>query len=184
MTHNQISYWTLQEQRRNNMQVNAETNRHNLATEAESGRHNQATELIDLSKLEETRRSNRANESIAQERNLIAWDSNAIARANLSETVRHNRASEAYSFASLAESVRHNKEQESIGNSNITLGYTQTHESTRHNKAQEDESQRHNEAQETETNRHNINSEITDRYGAVAQGVTGILTLGVKMFGK
>lgn len=111
MTHNQIAYWQLQEDRRANLAREGEAyranranerevHRANVAREEETQRHNTATEQFNISSLQETSRHNLAQEQ---------------------ETNRHNVAQEKVSFGTLNETVRHNiksEELQSVSNLN------------------------------------------------------------------
>ena len=115
MTHNQIEYAKLKEDKRHNQEaelnarnVLTETNRHNLALEglqkdanainanhyaamdAENARHNAAVES-------ETNRHNIEQESIQTTQNALTAQLNAIKAAELSEASRHNVVSETIS---------------------------------------------------------------------------------------
>lgn len=123
MTHNQIEYWKLQEEKRSNITNETETARHNRAYEAETSRHNVAVETLQLGSLNETIRSNKAREGLT-------------AAAN-AEQARHNVASEHLQSSSIAESVRHNQQMESVSAGQLQLGQNTLSESQRHNKATE-----------------------------------------------
>lgn len=115
MTHNQIEYAKLKEDRRHNQEtelnarnVLTETNRHNLALEglqkdanainsnhyaamdAENARHNAAVES-------ETNRHNIEQESIQAAQNELTRQLNAIRASELAEAKRHNIVSETIS---------------------------------------------------------------------------------------
>lgn len=91
----QVSYWTLQENKRHNLVTEDlgfknlnETIRHNTVSETETHRHNVETEKLGWFNADESRRHNLATEQVAIENVGLGY-------ANLSESVRHNRASEA-----------------------------------------------------------------------------------------
>lgn len=126
MTHNQIEYWKYRE-----------GNRHNIVTENETRRHNVVGENIDLGKLNESIRHNKATES-------IGWDQNAIERGKLSETQRHNQATEYQGLrdldiksASQAEQVRHNQASERLTGTDLNIKAENVQETQRHNVASE-----------------------------------------------
>lgn len=79
----QVSYWTLQENKRHNL-VYEEQGWRNYE---ETVRHNKATEMIQLGNLEETTRHNLATEDLGYEQ--------------LGETQRHNIATEAIALGNL-----------------------------------------------------------------------------------
>lgn len=137
MTRNQIDYWNLQEQKRNNMVVSKESNRHNLATEGltlqanmEQGRHNVATENLGMLNYQETSRSNRARENLQQQNINLGY-------ANFGETSRHNLVTEGQGWANINENLRSHLANESIGWGNIGLGYSNLFELNRSNLANE-----------------------------------------------
>lgn len=106
MTRNQIEYWNLQENKRNNVARLAEDNRHALVSENETAKHNRASEIQAINELGETSRHNRATESAAinqmaeQHRHNVADEgirsqTNTINQLSQQETARANRANEA-----------------------------------------------------------------------------------------
>lgn len=124
MTHNQIEYWNLQENKRHNLASESETARHNVSTEGETNRHNLVTESTEIGKLGETIRHNVATEQESARHNR---ETENIGYGQLNETVRHNLASESIESMNaqikkdqLAETVRHNKQQEIIDKTNAT----------------------------------------------------------------
>lgn len=123
MTHNQIDYWKLQEEKRSNIANETENARHNKAYESEVSRHNIATETLQLGSLNETIRSNKAREGLT-------------AAAN-AEIARHNVASENLQAGTLGESVRHNQQMEALSEGQLQLGQDTLSESQRHNQATE-----------------------------------------------
>lgn len=141
MTHNQIDYWTLQEEKRHNVVGENENIRHNVVTENETKRHNVAGENFNIMNLQETARHNLVTEN---------------------ETTRHNLATEDIGYGNLelgyrnlGEQTRHNMATENISAGNLALGYANLGELTRHNKVGESanwasiyESKRHNRANE------------------------------------
>lgn len=84
MTHNQIEYWKLQEQKRSNAANERENARHNVASEVETNRSNLAKETISAGTLAEDMRHNRAGESETYRHNM----------ANENEATRSNKARE------------------------------------------------------------------------------------------
>lgn len=134
MTRNQIDYWKYKETQRNNLATEAETERNHRVVEVETNRHNLATERLDLSRIGETIRSNRAQEELQKNQHAIQRDNlaetnranlakeglqnkqiewgSAIDMAKLGETTRHNQATERYDLASLGEQSRHNQATE------------------------------------------------------------------------
>lgn len=165
MTGNQIAFWGLQESKRHNLAVEAETKRyndlylgevyrHNIAGETEVNRHNLAVES-------ETHRSNVANEAIRKEANAIQdWynrasiglgysqlayqrerDANQLAYqyAALDETTRSNKVKEQQAQSQLNELIRANKAKEQIDRSKVTqsyeLGYANLRETQRYHDA-------------------------------------------------
>ena len=123
MTHNQIEYWKLQEEKRSNIANETENARHNKAYESEVSRHNVATETLQLGSLNETIRSNKAREGLT-------------AAAN-AEIARHNVASENLQAGTLGESIRHNQQMEAMSQGQLQLGQDTLSESQRHNQATE-----------------------------------------------
>lgn len=130
MTHNQINYWTLQENKRHNVSTEGETvrhnvvtegetNRHNVATENETHRHNVTTEGIDLGKLNETQRHNLVTEGQTN--------------FSLSEQQRHNIATEQLSAGNLAVS----EYQAQTGRQQVGISASAVAETSRHNQAME-----------------------------------------------
>lgn len=135
MTGNQIAFWGLQESKRHNLAVEAETHRYNVEYMGEVKRHNTASEVEinrhNLATESEAHRSNVANEAIRKEANQIQdWynraniglgysqlayqrerDSNQLAYqyAALDETHRSNVARENLQRMQHVENVRHNK---------------------------------------------------------------------------
>lgn len=125
-----------------------EQQRHNLMTESqnavqlgiqqgtleESVRHNKVNEEVGWFNAQETKRHNIVGENInyfnAMENarhNLVTEDQS---QQVINETVRHNRVWE-------NETHRHNVQQENIGYANVSLGYANLAESSRHNRASE-----------------------------------------------
>lgn len=154
MTNNQINYWNLQETKRHNVVGETETNRHNVATETETNRHNVMTEKIDLGKLNETIRHNKAGEGLTS-RQLD------IQEATLRETGRHNRATEGLTGQQL-----------SLQNRQVDLGFGQLGESIRHNQATERLTGTDLNIKSgvlDETTRHNVVSEQISKLGAISQ---------------
>lgn len=154
MTANQIAYQNMLEARRSNQARELENSRHNLATEA----HN-------TSALAETIRSNKANEALGRESNVIKWNT-------LQETQRSNLANELLISQRNAETARHNVAVES--------------EAERANKAAESTktfaamTQAANFKQQlAETKRHNQETEKIQTVQAVTGGVQNI-TKGVQ----
>lgn len=126
MTKNQIDYWKLQEDKRNNLQNNQETYRHNKATEdlgnrnyAETRRHNITTER-------ETGRTNLANEAIRSA-------GVQLQSQTLAETARHNRATESNQLIQLGETARSNKANEAIRRQSNSIASFNAKENQRHN---------------------------------------------------
>lgn len=85
MTANQLSYLTLEENKRSNLARERETNRSNLANETETNRSNVARET-------ETNRHNLATEGETNRANLVGEQ---LQRDRLTEDARHNKATEA-----------------------------------------------------------------------------------------
>lgn len=159
MTRNQISYWTLEENKRSNRVNEAETqrsnkareketNRHNLATEEETHRHNVATELLTSQAqaeqarhngvtemqnsiaLAETERSHRANEGLQLQQIYLGYANLGLGYAQLEESQRHNAANEKFNLLNLAETERANEAREQISRDQLD-------ETIRSNKANE-----------------------------------------------
>lgn len=152
MTHNQIAYANLIENRRHNKVVESEThrsnvaneteanrhnvsveneaNRHNVATEEETKRHNLINEAQGWAQIEETKRSNLARERLSS--------------LTLDETIRHNLVVEETNTVNALENVRHNKATEAQGYASITVAQSSMLEAIRHNQAVETENKRHN----------------------------------------
>lgn len=123
MTHNQIDYWNLQEQKRSNVAQEIETQRSNLAREHETNRHNVETEKFNISQLAEQSRSNRVNEALkAQAQN---------------EQARHNVTSEMQEANKLQEQQRHSAVSEYQNAIDLNIKNDQLQESKRHNLATE-----------------------------------------------
>lgn len=116
MTHNQIEYWNLQENKRHNTVTEAETGRHNVVTESETQRHNVETEEFNISQLQETQRHNLSTEA---------------------ETNRHNTATETNELAKLSETNRHNVATENLSMQDLNIRADQLVETKRHNQASE-----------------------------------------------
>lgn len=124
MTHNQIEYWNLQENKRHNLASEGETNRHNVSTESETYRHNVQSEATEIGKLNESVRHNMATEYETNRHNV---SSENLGFAQLAETRRHNTATESLESMknqvlkdNLAETVRHNKVSEHIQGTGVT----------------------------------------------------------------
>jgi hypothetical protein len=168
-----IAYWNYKENQRHNVaaeshnrDVLSENTRHNLAVETEAHRSNVARE-------EETHRSNVAHETETHRHNVVVE----------TETERANRANEDIK-----------RESNAIGWANVSLGYANLAEATRHNKANESISQqsvteaaRHNRATErvsylnyAQTGRHN--SAMVDYYNTQSDRkfITDLLGLGIQ----
>lgn len=160
MTSNQIAYWSLEETKRSN-KVNeketqrankareGETNRHNLVTEAETNRHNLAIETLTSQANAEQARHNQATE--------------LIANFNAQEAARSNLANEA---------LKH--ESNMVGFANVSLGYANLAELTRHQQQVERNdllkfniNQDLLDRQLEETNRHNAAMEQTSLLSAL-----------------
>lgn len=119
MTQNVVAYLKQQEDRRANFAREAETQRHNEMVETltreqqrEAARHNYASEYLSAQTLEhnrkqlehqglvlqETKRSNMAQEALSSQRNILTAQYNqgqlAIAGQQLKEATRHNLVSE------------------------------------------------------------------------------------------
>lgn len=101
MTQNQLKYWANVETQRANRAMESENFRHNvtsenetrrsnLAREGETNRHNLVAEQLSGRQLEETKRSNRAQERLGSERNAISASNVRLGYANLTENTRHN----------------------------------------------------------------------------------------------
>lgn len=148
MTANQIAYWNL-----------SETNRHNIATEGETGRHNRQQESIDLSKLEETKRSNVANEKETNRSNL----------AREAETHRSNTVRESIDLGQFNENIRHNKASERTNQQNADTNVKLADETIRSNKERETETKRSNLVNEAERARSNKASEEAAMIAAQAR---------------
>lgn len=116
MTHNQIEYWNLQENKRHNTVTEAETGRHNVVTENETQRHNVETEEFNISQLQETQRHNISTEA---------------------ETNRHNIAAEVNEAAKVSETKRHNVAAENLSVQDLNIRADQLVETKRHNQASE-----------------------------------------------
>lgn len=143
MTANQINYWNLQE-----------TRRHNTSTEGESVRSNKAKEAIDLSKAQETARSNRANEV----------ETNRSNTAKETETRRHNIQDEGIKMMDLRETNRHNINTEKTNSYNAQTSRELADETRRSNLAREKETNRSNLVNEAERSRSNrANEDINSR---------------------
>lgn len=172
MTTNQIAYWNMRENRRNNQVVAKETNRHNLAMEnlqlganQETARSNKAKEGLTLQQNIEKERSNKANEAIGA--------ANVVVReGELAETTRSHQANENINLMNLAETQRHN-----IRTENITAAYNaesirvqdeRNREVKRDNLINEKERFRHDFNTEQETNRTNVENENIKRLSALS----------------
>lgn len=156
MTKNQIDYWSLQENKRHNLEQEAlgrgtldESKRHNLQTEGqavneltERHRHNLVGESVDIGNLQESQRHNRSVEQETNRHNVtVENETHRSNVANETETNRHNVATE-------HETNRHNVVTEGIDLSRLD-------EQTRHNKASESLDL----GKLTETGRHNYEME-------------------------
>lgn len=108
-------------------QEHKETQRHNLATEQLGTDQLAETKRYNTLFTGEQRRHNEATEAAQREANVI--NQQHLERAD-------------------AENKRHNLNTESISRANVSLGYAQLGETSRHNVATEGESQRHNVQQE------------------------------------
>lgn len=145
MTHNQIDYWSLQESKRHNQQVENEASRHNVSEERETNRHNIETEKFNISNLNETQRHNVATEGESKRHNIAAEN----------ETNRHNVSTEQQANRELAETNRHNAISEYHQAVDLNVDAGRAAEQQRHNIATEqnatamtNETIRHNQAQE------------------------------------
>lgn len=134
MTHNQIDYARLKEERRHNTAGELETNRSNVAREAETYRHNIRSENQQDLVINETGRHNLATET---------------------ETNRHNLVTEAQTDQQIKESKRHNVETEGANWLQAQSRLLQA----RSAQGTLVESSRHNAEMEAETNRHNMRTE-------------------------
>lgn len=116
MTHNQIEYQKLEEDRRHNAATEFETRRNNVAVLGETNRHNLVYE-------QETGRHNRADEAIRSESNQINkahfersdFENSRHNQATETETNRHNLVTESQTDRAYNETVRHNVASEGIG---------------------------------------------------------------------
>lgn len=124
MTSNQINYLNVRE-----------SERHNQATETETNRSNLVRENQDKLNYLESVRTHRANEGIAQQeadtKEQSRKDSLKMAKRNLKETKRSNRANEKenrrYHKASLKETKRSNRANETIGRTNAGANVSQAY---------------------------------------------------------
>lgn len=167
MTHNQIEYWKLQEQKRSNLANESETNRSNVARESENYRHNTATEA-------ETYRHNTVGEA-------QVWSAQA-------ESKRHNLVTESQTWSSQAEAKRHNLASENLTaegldvqrQRNADLAWKEATDVLLHNESNR-ETQRHNRAQETTdqfkayTNAYTAEAEAEKDYAVAGNQKSGIL---------
>lgn len=151
MTTNQIEYAKHKETQRHNLATEAELSRSNVARETEQKRYNTLW-------VGETERSNRANEQIKSQANII--NAGHYARQD-AETHRSNLANEDIK-----------RSQVDLGYAQLSKDYAYLEEQQRHSMVSEDqtwgnlfESQRHNLAQETETSTHNRTTEAISRTG-------------------
>lgn len=113
----------------------AELIANNAAVRQETQRANVARENWQMQQYEESARSNRANEQISRDRNLLTQN-------QLEESRRSNMANEAIKRAQLAEQSRTNRAYEAIESSRV------------------EETHRSNLARELETNRTNLANEL------------------------
>lgn len=115
MTHNQIDYGRLQEEKRHNLASEGETFRHNVTTETETSRHNisveQETSRHNVADETETRRHNIVNEIEVNRHNVV----------NESEVNRHNLATEYETSRYNTEVIRHNQASEALQASSIAV---------------------------------------------------------------
>lgn len=122
MTHNQIEYWKLQEEKQHNRASEGETQRHNVVTEAigagtlaESSKHNRVMEdeTVRHNKVveQETQRSNIARENEAHRSNV----------ARETETNRSNLVNEGIQSANLTEYKRSNVANEDLRDRDIAV---------------------------------------------------------------
>lgn len=118
LTHNQIEFWKLQEDKQHNRATEAENARHNLSTERQTDRsiietirHNKAGESLTAKNLNETIRHNRIGEVETQRHNVAVE----------TETNRTNLVNEGIKSANLTEYVRHNKKMEGLEDRNVTV---------------------------------------------------------------
>jgi hypothetical protein len=137
-----------------------EQQRHNLMTESqnsiqlgiqqgtldESVRHNKVNEEVGWFNAQETKRHNQVGENISYfnamenaRHNLVTEDQG---QQVINETVRHNKVWEnethRHNVVFENETHRHNVQQENIGFANISLGYANLAEASRHNRASEE----------------------------------------------
>lgn len=134
---------------------------------------------IEYQKLVETKRANQAQETITRMRDanthsVAVGQLNEAIRHNyategqerqkLYEMTRHNEATEQVALMSAQETARHNAAAEALQGQQITLGYQQLSETSRHNYAMENETNRHNVAVENESARANLARETIDRF--------------------
>lgn len=152
----------------------AELIANNAFTRAETQRANIARENVQMQNYAEQARSNRANEQIRREQNLISQNANEeIRRANLAresiqraqhyEQVRTNKANESIASSRVQEEHRSNLAQEMLSN-------TRNRETTRHNIALENQEA----GRMRETSAHNQASEEADLIRARASQVQAV----------
>lgn len=135
MTHNQIDYWKMRNEKLNNEQRNAETKRYNLVQE-ELKRIDQSLQQdlmainakykqreLDLAAEELYWKKRYQNRQLALEgRRLdISQQQNAINQMAVTETRRSNLAKESISAQNLAETRRSNLVKESISSQNLEV---------------------------------------------------------------
>lgn len=175
MTHNQIDFARLKEERR-----------HNVAGEGETGRHNRASEAIGATS---------ASAAVSQA---------SAAHRMASETARHNIETEninwysAQNLAYLQGAQAYNQYNMGMkAGSEVGVQAGQLSESERHNRATEAEIGRHNVTSETETQRHNLATEdiqqqnadtakkeaSTHRGQAITGGIKDVTTSVKSVFG-
>ena len=108
------------------------------ANHLESQRHNKETESIQRDTLTETQRHNKEGENISWFANYETkrhnQETEGISWFNAYENQRHNQASESINWFNAHENQRHNQASESIQQSQVSLGYAQLNETSRHNK--------------------------------------------------
>lgn len=135
MTRNQIEYWANEENKRHNLELEAqgrqqianairlaqiqasqqaETVRSNLARETETNRANVANEAINVLRLNETVRSNQANEAIGRTNAAANIVSANASRSQASTAARKTQYEHEDRKRAQTETVRSNQAQETI----------------------------------------------------------------------
>lgn len=111
MLSTQVEYWKLQENKRHNVETEAQ----GWFNAKEAQRHNVETENVNWFSANEGQRHNLATEDINRFSALETQRHNIVSEG---ETQRHNVMTENLGFSNLAEDIRHNKASESINTIN------------------------------------------------------------------